>query len=601
MYPEKFELYMYNGTRMPRMKYLTMMWDSLVQDNFFLLNNFLRISVFLLLFVHNLIQLISINDDISSRSINMSTRGGSRGGGAAIGAIKRKAPSSTPSSSIKGTPSSSNKGSSGADGANKRPRSDFSSRGGSRGGGGFSRGGGGSRGGARGGAASGGFSRGGGRGGSRGGGGFSRGGAGGRGRGGGRGGFGGRGGRGGGGASSGGSSWKGKTGSTKGSDATGNGEGEAKTGGMSKKDQKEKRKQRRAEKPNAEAIEAGNRLWTVSISKLPKEEQIVKCGELVEQCKGKFKDICTKHDASRALQCVLKFGNDAHRASIFSELRGNFAKISTNHYGHFLVLKFLQYGNAEEKRTIHNEFMGKCRKLALHADASKVLDYMYAAAKRAQRSDIIEEFFGAEFAVFKREQLLGDGLAKLAAERKATNNGATSNSKSTANGRTLDAILALHPEKKAIILKHIEEFIDKIIGKQMVMFRFVHGVLMEYFRHASQDKCIAMIGHLKGFLPALHHSEDGASVGAYCFAYGTPKDRKTLVKALKGNAMAYSIHPEAYRIVMRALDVVDDTVLLDKTVSHYCHTIHTNGHITFNSPQINISITRPKVCIIANE
>ena len=49
-----------------------------------------------------------------------------------------------------------------------------------------------------------------------------------------------------------------------------------------------------------------------------------------------------------------------------------------------------------------------------------------------------------------------------------------------------------------------------------------------------------------------------------CMALSQPKGRKQMVKAMKEHAMKLVCHPHGYLFVMRAFDVVDDTVLLNK-------------------------------------
>jgi hypothetical protein len=45
-----------------------------------------------------------------------------------------------------------------------------------------------------------------------------------------------------------------------------------------------------------------------------------------------------------------------------------------------------------------------------------------------------------------------------------------------------------------------------------------------------------------------------------CAAYGTPKDRKKMLKALKGFVAQTLLHKDAYMVILRLADVMDDTV-----------------------------------------
>ena len=48
--------------------------------------------------------------------------------------------------------------------------------------------------------------------------------------------------------------------------------------------------------------------------------------------------------------------------------------------------------------------------------------------------------------------------------------------------------------------------------------------------------------------------------------HATAKDRKRLLKALKGNVLGSLMHPSAYLALMRLVDVTDDTVNVQKMV-----------------------------------
>lgn len=47
---------------------------------------------------------------------------------------------------------------------------------------------------------------------------------------------------------------------------------------------------------------------------------------------------------------------------------------------------------------------------------------------------------------------------------------------------------------------------------------------------------------------------------------GSPKDRKKILKALKGKVMEACNHPSGYLLILRIFDVVDDTVNVQKSI-----------------------------------
>ena len=62
------------------------------------------------------------------------------------------------------------------------------------------------------------------------------------------------------------------------------------------------------------------------------------------------------------------------------------------------------------------------------------------------------------------------------------------------------------------------------------------------------------------------HTHDGAKVGCMVAAYGTPKDRKKLVKAFKTHVLKVSTDEFAYAALIKVLSCVDDTQLMRKGI-----------------------------------
>ena len=110
-----------------------------------------------------------------------------------------------------------------------------------------------------------------------------------------------------------------------------------------------------------------------------------------------------KHDASRIIQCILKYGSAEHRELIANELKGNFVVLAQNHYAKFIVSKVLAYCSNSQRASVMSEFHGKVRKLIRHKEASVIIDEAYSQyANAAQRLSLMEEFYGPEYALFKK-------------------------------------------------------------------------------------------------------------------------------------------------------------------------------------------------------
>lgn len=176
-----------------------------------------------------------------------------------------------------------------------------------------------------------------------------------------------------------------------------------KTQQKTRSEQKTDLKALKMKKPHANIVEDAKHLWElVRKKKQTKDERNETIEKLMAITSGNALNIIFKHDASRIVQCLLKYGSVKQRNSIAQELTGNYIKLATSQYGKFIILRVLQYCNAQQRSTVVTEFFGNVRKLCRHNEASLVLDQAYAQyATAAQRLSLMQEFYGPEYALFK--------------------------------------------------------------------------------------------------------------------------------------------------------------------------------------------------------
>jgi pumilio family protein 6 len=111
--------------------------------------------------------------------------------------------------------------------------------------------------------------------------------------------------------------------------------------------QKELARERRAAKPNAEAIEQLKHLWErlrqkTNVTKEEREDLIAKTLEIVT---GRIKDFVFKHDSVRVIQSVLKWSTSMdQRKTIARELQGEFKGLTEGKFSKFLVARLLEKG-----------------------------------------------------------------------------------------------------------------------------------------------------------------------------------------------------------------------------------------------------------------
>lgn len=143
----------------------------------------------------------------------------------------------------------------------------------------------------------------------------------------------------------------------------------------------------------------------------------------MDTVKGKVKDIVLKHDASRIIQTIVKYGGQKERDQVAGELKGHYKELAQSKYSKvsnisqaspsysnfesalkFLVTKLIRFCPAH-RVSILLEFQSHVLKLLLHREASSVLaDTFELYANAYERSILLRDFYGREVALFSSNQ-----------------------------------------------------------------------------------------------------------------------------------------------------------------------------------------------------
>ena len=101
----------------------------------------------------------------------------------------------------------------------------------------------------------------------------------------------------------------------------------------SHKAQKALHSQRKAAKPHSALLTDAKAAWSLARKKdLPKAERTKHINALMDIIRGKVKDIVFKHDASRIVQTVVKYGSQKDRNEIAEELKGKYRELAQSKY-----------------------------------------------------------------------------------------------------------------------------------------------------------------------------------------------------------------------------------------------------------------------------
>lgn len=273
-----------------------------------------------------------------------------------------------------------------------------------------------------------------------------------------------------------------------------------------------------------------------------KEQKTEYVDQLLQGIQGRMLDVIFKHDASRIVQACIKEGNKEQRDRVCEELKGHYLKLAQSQYGRFLISKILKYC-ADYRESVCREFYGKVRKFIRHREASQVIEELFSQyANAAQRASLLEEFYGPEFALFK------------------------SSSSQALPARSLAVILQEEPAKRPGILKHLREAVSEVMNKGTMGHTIVHRAILEYMRVAEGQEAQELIEIVREHIAEILHTRNGARAAMLLFLYATPKDRKVMLKALKPYVEKVAQEEYGHMVLLRIFDVVDDTVLVRKTL-----------------------------------
>ncbi|KZO94578.1 ARM repeat-containing protein [Calocera viscosa TUFC12733] len=319
-----------------------------------------------------------------------------------------------------------------------------------------------------------------------------------------------------------------------------------------KQARKEERKARKAAKPNADLTTNAKHHWSLARQiDISKEERTKHVKALMETIRGHVKEIVFKHDTSRIVQTLVKYGGSDERNEIAAELKGSYPELATSKYSKFLVTKLIRYCPSH-RISILQEFQKDVIRLLLHREGSQVLADAYELyCNAAEKALLLRDFYGKEVALFDSEKLGNGGL-------KAVLEGAT-------------------VERRRRVLSAVQENLMTIFNnpdKGAASFLIVHKATWEYLSEltqlpdeAEQDRLRReLFENCQELLAEFVHTRDGSRVVREFIARGSAKDRKVILKTLKPHIEKICKDEEAQLVLLTALDVIDDTKLLAKSV-----------------------------------
>ncbi|KAG5719378.1 Pumilio like proteiny domain family member [Termitomyces sp. T112] len=327
----------------------------------------------------------------------------------------------------------------------------------------------------------------------------------------------------------------------------------------SHKAQKAIHEQRRAAKPHSSLLSDAKRVWSLARQKnIPTTERQKHIQDLMNVIRGMVKEIVFKHDASRIVQTVVKYGRQKERDEVAQELTGKYKELAQNKYSKFLITKLIRLCPAH-RASILMEFQGNVLRLLLHREATSVLaDTFELYANAYERTLLLRDFYGKETMLF-------------------TTSGGSDEEKEKAKKGLRGVLEGTDVERRRRVLNALKENLVTIFNnpdKGAVTHAVVHRALWEYLSalndvpdETERDKLRReMFETCQEVLAEMVHTKDGSRVVREFLAYGTAKDRKQILKVLKPHIERMCLDDDAQMVLFTALDVIDDTKLVSKSL-----------------------------------
>lgn len=316
---------------------------------------------------------------------------------------------------------------------------------------------------------------------------------------------------------------------------------EPKGDGSNHAEQRKLLKERKMKRKFGSEIQQIKTIWEklrVKEPPLPKEIRDKLSNDIWDLCKDRIADLVLKHDASRIVQTLLKYSSKSRREQIVDSLKGQFYVLATSSYGKYLLVKLLHYGTKDSRQIIINELHGKLRKLMRHREGAYVVEDLFVLySTHNQRQQMIREFWGSEYAVFREEH----------------------------SNLTIEDVCNSSVEKRNIISRNLIGTITASVDKGSTGFQILHAAMKEMVKIANEKEIDEMIELLHEQFAELVHTPEGADVACTLIAKATAKQRKQILKGLKDHGSELIKNEHGNLVFITLLLTVDDTVLVFKT------------------------------------
>ena len=202
--------------------------------------------------------------------------------------------------------------------------------------------------------------------------------------------------------------------------------------------------------------------------------------------------------------------------------------------------------------------------MAVHATGAKVVEAIFQTFPHKSTAALKQEFYGPHFALFAADVVVPPQLT--AKDDKTDDDKSASVVVGSGGIPDLAFHLKRSPDKKEVALAFVRNILNRGMDKSLFGFTFFQELFAEYVANASPNDVRDIAPSVVDHSIHLLSSKAGTRVVAACVSYGTAKDRKRIMKSLKGFAKSALLHRDAYLAILRLVQITDDTVSTNKNI-----------------------------------
>ncbi|RAL52425.1 hypothetical protein DM860_007282 [Cuscuta australis] len=274
---------------------------------------------------------------------------------------------------------------------------------------------------------------------------------------------------------------------------------------------------------------------------ISKEDRSRLVTEALKKIQGKIPEIASSHISSRVLQTCVKHCTPDERNYVFQELRPHFNTLACNTYAVHLVTRMLDHASKQQLAELMSSFHGRVASLLRHMVGSLVVEHAYKLGSVTQKQAFLMELYSPELQIFK----------DLVTGKEAS---------------VVDVMSRLKLQKSSV-LRHMTSVLQPILEKGIIDHSIIHRAIMEFLSIADESSATDVLRQLSNAdLVRMMHTKDGSRIAMLCIKHGSAKDRKKIIKGMKGKIEKIARDKFGSMVLVCILSIVDDTKLLSKII-----------------------------------